>query len=219
MLSRVRLNSTQELLTSRPDLINEAAKGVLDVLTIQGLDNTTSLSTGGEATASYISAVSARHFNRQRQQLYLTGLAEELINTTDIGSSPGSNADFILTGQDLYADRLNFVFGCTWSTLGLSVQSVSRVVSATRDTEAQRLHTRHVARHEFAHMRGLIEPSDFRNPDRREGIYSGHCADVCTMRQSITVKEALSQAIELQDHELAGFCECCVKKLISSRHQ
>lgn len=214
MIDRVRINSSQEVLSGRIDLVEAAASGVNDVLTIQGFD--VPLVSGGEDTAQIISSHASATFGRQRPQVNVGDFALDMINDTQVGNP--AIPDYILLGQDLFSERTNFVFGCTWPTLGLSVQSIARVMQHTSDRGLQRLHTRHVARHEFAHLRGLYEPSDYANPDRRSGIYQGHCADICTMRQSMTVQEAIQQAKQLESHDLAGFCVGCFRTLWSKRY-
>lgn len=219
MLRHVRVNTSADLMVERPDLLNAAAQGVYDVLALQRLNQIPKLTTGGIDTAQTIDGIVSRHFDSSRQQVHLSGFAQDLINSTVIGHNPGQTADYLLLDSDLYDDNLNFVFGSTWSEISLSVQSVARVVGATRNEADQRLHTRHIARHEFAHLRGLNQPSDYTKPDLRGGIYSGHCMDICTMRQSMTVQEALSQAKELEGHDLAGFCGSCATKLVEYKHK
>lgn len=216
MIQRVRVNSSQEVLTGRNDLLEAAALGVDDVLTLQGFG--IPLSTGGYMTARTISTLQQETTDHDRGQVNINNFALDLVNSTTVANYPEETLDYILLGQDVYNERTNFVFGITWPTLGLSVQSIARVVAHTRDRGLQRMHTRHIARHEFAHMRGLNESSDYAHPDTREGIYQGHCTDICTMRQSMTVQEAIAQAKQLEERELAGFCTNCFKTLWSKRY-
>ncbi len=214
MIDRARINSSQEVLSGRRDLLEAAASGINDVLVIQGFD--VPLVTDGEKAAQVISAYAAETLNHRRGQVNVTDFALDMVNNTDLGNP--AVPDFILLDTDLFNERTNFVFGCTWASLGLSVQSIARVMRYTNDPGLQRLHTRHVARHEFAHLRGLNKASDYLKPDSREGIYQGHCADTCTMRQCVTVEEAITQAKELENHELAGFCTGCFRTLWNKRY-
>lgn len=214
MIDNVRLNASEEVLSGRKDLFEAAAKGINDVLTIQGFD--IPIVTGDTDTARVLSLYQSANRNSDRQQVNVTNFTLDLINDTSVGDP--NTPDYILLGQDLFNERTNFVFGCTWPTLGVSVQSIARVMRHTQDKGVQRLHTRHVARHEFAHLRGLNQPSDYAAPDPRGGIYEGHCLDECTMRQCLTVEEAVGQAKQLEDRELAGFCRGCFKTLWNKRY-
>jgi len=129
--------------------------------------------------------------------------------------------DFALVTPDIFSEDTNFVFGMTVEPWKLSVQSIARFVAATADEDLQRASIRHLAKHEFAHMRGLADPEDFDNPQRDAGgtkLYDGHCANTCSLQQVMSVPETF-QLIEVLPEDEAGFCVSCVSALISKREE
>lgn len=205
----VRMNSNSSLYLERPDLIGAAASGVRDVMILQGLQP--ALLSGGLDTSRVLDVFEEDSFNRGRQQLDVVRYADQLVRYTDVGEG---DSDYVLTDQDIFAPETNFVFGVTWGeTTQLSIQSVARFLRSTRDRKLQGELITHVARHEYAHMAGLLENQDFVNPDGRGGIYEGYCADLCTMQQVVSVEEVIAQVQRLDGHELAGFCMNCIDML------
>lgn len=114
-----------------------------------------------------------------------------------------------LTGLDKNKRLLNFVFGSTAPAIGKSIQSIYRFLQAGTTAHELFQVTRHIARHEFGHLIGLSKET-IKNPDTRKGIYSGHCANVCTMRQVSNVGEANKLSGLLSDMPCAGFCIDCI---------
>ncbi|MDB5175391.1 MAG: hypothetical protein JWM81_249 [Candidatus Saccharibacteria bacterium] len=204
----VRLNANASLYNERPDLFMAAAIGISDVLKLQG--HTPVLTTSGPETAEAISGFEARSYNPGRQQLDLRSHLELLAASTDLA---GPKTDFLVTDWDMFAEGTWYVFGVTIYEWQLSVQSVARFVRHTSDVKLQGKLMTHIARHEYAHMAGMISPQDYSHPDRRSGLYAGHCANVCTLQQVMMVPETLSLASKLDGHELAGFCAGCVTSL------
>jgi predicted Zn-dependent protease len=209
MSSLVRLNASESLYTERPDLLVEAAGGVYDVIGIQGTGAT--LATGGLETASVISQFEAQAFNPRRGQLDLDAHLKNLAAGTDVAST--AQADIILTDSDLYAEGMNFVFGVTFSARALCVESVARFTHFTKDIDTQKALVRHVARHEYGHLVGMLKTTDYANPDKRGDIYEGHCANTCTMQQIMSVGEAVRLVERLSGRGVAGFCMDCVGSL------
>ncbi len=209
MQQAVRLNASASLYADRPDLFNSAAIGIRDVMIIQGREP--QISTGGQNTASAISRFEVQSYNNSRQQVDINIYLLNLGDDTDVASN--RTADFIITDRDMYAEGTNFVFGSTLFDWQLSIQSVARFIKATRDEALQNRLTQHIARHEFAHLSGMNKPSNYANPDKRGGIYSGHCANMCTLQQANSVTEAINQVERLGDDGIAGFCLDCVKAI------
>lgn len=205
----VRLNASVEVFQNREDLLLSAARGIGDVLALQGFEPRVSV--GNEASAEFISVSEERAYNSARHQIDLTSHLLYLANNSDLASK--NQADFVLTDKDMYAEGTNFVFGSTLSERQLSVQSVARFIRHTRDIGIQNTVTKHVARHEFAHLVGMNQSSDYINPDRHGGIYASHCANDCTLQQVMNVTEAINAAIRLADRQMAGFCPDCAKSL------
>ena len=216
MSQLVRLNSPSRLLQGRRDLVNAAAYGIADVLRIQGIEPRVSMGIG--KTADFLANLERKNYNYDRNQLNVKNYAIDLVNQSDIGSK---TPDFILTDVDIYADNTNFVYGVTWASIQLSIQSVARVIKEIPHRGLQQGVVQHIARHEFAHMRGLNESIDYTNPDRRGGIYNGHCANICTMHQVQNMKEGLTlyQELAKTPSKSAGFCDDCHIALLAKASQ
>ncbi len=209
MSELIRLNANEYLHNARPDLLVEAAGGIYDVIGIQG--SGAKIVTGGLETASVISQFEAQAFNHRRGQLDLDAHVQNLAANTDVASP--TQTDFILTAKDLYADDLSFVFGVTYTSRALCIESVTRFVAHTKDVDLQKALVRHVARHEYGHLVGMNNRADYVRPDTSGGINEGHCADTCTMQQILSVDEAVKQVERLSGRGVAGFCMGCVGSL------
>lgn len=115
----------------------------------------------------------------------------------------------IITSLDLNAradggEWLNFIFGLSWPEM-------SCITSTYRfdHRDANRL----ITMHELGHVWGLVanySPS----ADKRSGLYTGHCTNICTMRQVMSVAEAAELAARLGSR---SFCENCRHHLTSQR--
>ncbi|MEI6237008.1 MAG: hypothetical protein WCP03_00195 [Candidatus Saccharibacteria bacterium] len=131
--------------------------------------------------------------------------------------------NFILTARgmtisDGEGGLNNFVLGANLDNT--TVQSLYEYIMSDNLTEQQKCDvTRHIARHEYGHMVGL-DQATIANPDPRGEflpIYAGHCANFCTMHQSISTEEAVGLSSELRHHRKmdAGFCPDCVNYIRS----
>jgi predicted Zn-dependent protease len=208
-MRNVILDANVALYENRPDLFDAAAAGIHDVLTVQGLNG--KIVSGGPYSAEIISGIEHEVHNPERGQVDLVDFVPVLAKRTNLEAS---TPNFILTAQDLhYGEQTSFVFGLTLPSWQLSVQSVARFVSYVDDPGIQRRLVRHIARHEYGHMAGMNELNDYANPDRRSGLYEGHCANLCTLRQVMCVQEVEALSLELSDRETAGFCVGCVASL------
>lgn len=107
---------------------------------------------------------------------------------------------------------INFIFGEANNELGL-VLSVYRFRHYARDRNSYRLLLRNVARHEFGHVLGLVRR---RTTDQRGGLYQSHCQNLCVMKQSLSVDEALQVAQALVQNRVV-LCSDCIAELESYR--
>lgn len=207
MISTVRINTNSGVLSSRPDLLMAAASGINDVIQLQG--NKSQLLHGGHETAQTIDSLETESFNLKRQQLdlgrFVTLVARH--ENDRIIECPY----YVISDRDFYAENLNFVFGVTNSNI--SVQSVYRFIQATADQGLQQASVRHIARHEYGHLAGMNDPSDYANPDTRGSIFSGHCANLCTMSQYVSVDQVFEAVTRSASSAVAGFCDDCVNSL------
>ena len=205
----VRLNSNSSIFNNHPNLIHSTAQGISDVLSIQGYDPI--IATGGKSTAQLIDSLESLDFDITRKQINLNQYLGRLASSTNLATT--EQADYLLTDLDLYSDGTNFVFGVTLADWQLSVQSIHRFTQTGGGDSMQEKLATHIARHEFAHMAGLNQPSDYTNPDRRGGLYQGHCANLCTMHQIMSSKDAIGLVHKLNGQANAGFCKSCVNTL------
>lgn len=118
----------------------------------------------------------------------------------------------ILTSLDLTAhaegQKLNFIFGS--SQTGTScITSTYRFAASGLPSDQVRRANRLITMHELGHVWGLV-PNHSPHSDSRRGIYSGHCTARCTMRQVISVQEAVALAAELGSE---SFCTSCLHYL------
>jgi len=116
--------------------------------------------------------------------------------------------EVLIVNQDLNSmidgKFINFVFGATNLGFPYSVQSVSRLLSSVRDPGLQTELIRRVLRHEVGHMFGL----PIRDNNTIE-LLGKHCANVCTMREGLSVEEWASQLA--QENSLGlQFCGDCL---------
>ncbi len=125
--------------------------------------------------------------------------------------SSAESPAYLLISGDLKASGTNFIFGFSVKEEGLSVQSIARFKQSNRDI-TRPVVTRHIARHEYGHLLGL-DNETIVNQDKRGGLYKGHCLNVCTMQQVMSVPEANNQAAQLEHKSHAGFCMDCVGTL------
>lgn len=115
--------------------------------------------------------------------------------------------DMTALTEDGYA---NFVFGASDKWIYQSVQSINRFTMPDSTTvESLFRTTRHMARHETAHLLGL-DALTIRNHDERGGLYTHHCTNDCTMHQVMNVTEAEVLSEYLEDKPNAGFCDDCI---------
>ena len=205
----VQLYPSAQVREEYPDHIKAAAFGIADVLTVQGYSPR--IVSAREEISTFIGQLEQQNYNSSRGQLSLESYWQTLGTHTDMLRT--SRPDFVLSGLDLYAENTNFVFGVTIPEMQVSVQSIARYIRMTRDESVQLAATRHIARHEYAHIAGMNDRSDYRRPDTRGGIYEGHCMDECTMQQVMNTNDVLSLLEKLDGHELAGFCVSCVSSL------
>lgn len=118
----------------------------------------------------------------------------------------------ILTSLDLtaYAEgqRMNFIFGL--SRTGEScITSTYRFAASGLPSDQVRRANRLITMHELGHVWGLV-PDHSPHSDSRRGIYTGHCTARCTMRQVVSVAEAVALAAELGGD---SFCTSCLDYL------
>lgn len=212
MLRGVRFSSTPNVPLGHKVA---TARGVEDVLKVQQVDRLVDPILTDPATSNWLQSLATYHQNG-RGQVNIAGFADTLTNSS-VTRRPERTADFVLLGDDLGYEGLNFVFGITQPVENLSIQSIYRFRQYTGNTQDQELCTRHVARHEFGHMRGMNETYDYANPDMRGGHYEGHCQNECTMHQVDSAKETLELAKALEGHRMAGFCVDCVARLLDKR--
>lgn len=119
-----------------------------------------------------------------------------------------------VTMFDLFAEGTNFIFGQNSATEIGGYLALSPFRFSADNAGNIGPVMKHIARHEAGHMFGLREDSDYPNPDRRGGLYEGHCAnEPCTMQQKVTVPDMLRQMEKLQHRPHAGFCADCVATL------
>lgn len=204
----VRVFSNASIFDERIDLLEAAATGVADTIRVAG--HTSEFTPIKHEVTEFFSALEERSYNSQRHQLNIIDYANEIHRRTNLGDNTPT---YLLTDKDVYATNTNFVFGMTLNSAQMAVQSVARYVTATRDEGLQQMVTRHVARHEFGHMMGMLDLTDYARPDMRGGLYDGHCRDVCTMQQVMNVREAFDAAAILSERQMAGFCGACVVSL------
>ncbi|MEI6850939.1 MAG: hypothetical protein WCK26_03155 [Candidatus Saccharibacteria bacterium] len=211
MEKEATLNANSSLLNNRKDLFFAAADGISDVIKLQGFEPV--LMIEDENCTAIIDHSENVSYNPYRQQIelqhYLSSLVDFAPNITN------NRPDYILTDQDIYPEGMNMAYalGCTPDNAHLSIQSIARIVRATENPLLQYDAVRHIARHEFGHIIGMNSESDYFNPDKRPGLYEGHCANDCTMHQVMSPEEAIEAAEYLKDYNMAGFCIGCVIKI------
>lgn len=220
MIQRVGVNANSSLIYERPDLFNATIEGVSDVIRLQG--NQPVIYSGTRQATEVIDEVEANSFDNNRNQIQLECMVDNLLI-----ANPNLAADYpeyIITDRDLYGEGLTFALGYTLSETGLSIQSIARIL-AVRDINGeaaspynQAVTVRHIARHEFGHMMGMLKPQDYSNPDLRDGLlYSGHCNNICTMKQADSAEDMfeIAEYIHYNHLGMAGFCASCVANLRS----
>lgn len=213
----ITLNANTSLLRNRPDLFLAAEEGIRDVIKFQGFEPVILTDTFEAVTA--IDEAEYFSYDPSRQQCNLPIYFDSLVSK--FPRILENRPDYILTDQDLFEEGLNFALGYTLNPEQISIQSIARIVGAgiiDRKADSplrQAIATRHIARHEYSHMAGMNYSGAYENPDLREGIYAGHCNNICTMRQVDSAEEAisLSEHLHYRGIGLAGFCGSCVAKL------
>lgn len=125
------------------------------------------------------------------------------------GSPAGSLriVNVVVVDADLRSRDTNFLFGATRDHIGtvLSVHCLRRI---------RRLHVRRkvlerLARHEFGHALGLVPEGRQTNVEEKIGL---HCTNVCTMRQSMCLRELEELTLE-EARAGAIFCSECADYL------
>ena len=144
----------------------------------------------------------------------------------DIGKEPWrkevDHYDFMIFDRDMNTylwnekiksyEWINFIFGSGHQSLGTLI-SIYRFRSAVKDKNLYHLVLRQVGQHEFGHVMGLVSrktPSS----DDRGGLYQNHCLNLCTMKQSLSIKEALNLTKELNNRNTI-LCKDCQIELKS----
>ncbi|MCA9323822.1 hypothetical protein KC992_01840 [Candidatus Saccharibacteria bacterium] len=194
----------QGVLELDPALAESAYLGIVDV--IETADLRPRVDSEMLSGAGSLSEV-IQYFRLPNGQIDADRLYGTLVET---GFSSPDNPRFLLLSEDLRTEGTNFIFGFSVKEVGLSVQSLARF--RRLPAEALRRTTRHIARHEYGHLLGL-DKSSIKNLDTRGGLYEGHCANVCTMQQVMSVPETDALARTLSTKPLAGFCLDCVGSL------
>jgi predicted Zn-dependent protease len=203
-----RFGFTADLGTAEldPSVAQAAYLGVVDVIEVAGLEpavDTTELQRSGSLTDI------VKYFQLPNGQVDADAMFETLVAS---GFSSPENPKFLLISEDLKAANTNYIFGFSVKEVGLSVQSLARFKNL--QTHRMALAARHIGRHEYGHLLGL-DGSSVKNTDQRGGLYAGHCANVCTMQQVMSVPETVTLADRLSEQSLAGFCIDCVGSLRS----
>lgn len=190
------------LITPFSDLVDESVHGSVNEL-LAGLDAVAGTTFGlavcpresmGDAAAGVLATGPRREplpagaFNSRRGQYDASGLLAVLAQKSD------SRVVVLgVTGVDIFAPRLNFVFGMADRAAGAAVISLHRLTpefyGEDPDESLFKERTAREAIHELGHVLGL---SHCRNPG-------------CTMRFSSTIKEA--------DDKGPGFCGRCASIL------
>ncbi len=122
----------------------------------------------------------------------------------------------ILTSLDLTGrlndQYLNFVFG-TGST-SVCLVSTYRFGQGELTSAEARLCNRLITMHELGHVWSLV-PAGTARSEQRTGLYTGHCTNLCTMQQVVSVAEAFRLSVLLQraGHD---FCDACRTQLTNS---
>lgn len=218
--NKVLIIPTSNVLRDHEHLVGSVRQAVHDVSTkIQRFEP--EIIIAGNTVADEYSEHEKDAYNHEREQIDVDKYSSVLFKNTNI-LGPERIPTIILTDKDMnYENReTNFVFGVGWGdSLQLSVQSINRIIKATDDKISQSSLANYLARHEYGHMLGLNR-SNYAEPDKRGGIYKGHCgADACTMNQVTSISEiiALVEKLDGNSDKLAGFCAGCVAKLRENR--
>lgn len=205
------VNPVWEMEKERPDLFDATIAGIRDVQRMQIHDHR--IATWTDKGRSQIDALFRRGYNARRGQIALDQVLMEL-DQTNVGAGNPQEAHYLVTTEDMYFGNLNFCFGVSSSAAGRSVQSLARFIRGVRRPKDQTSLARHIARHEYGHLIGMNEISDYDNPDLRGGIYEGHCANTCTIKQVISADETvrLVKGLDFFGAD-AGFCASCVSRI------
>lgn len=193
-----------ELVQNYPELIVAAAEGINDVIGISGREGQFN---GDILEQSVALSEIELQFVNERGQVEFSPL---LWNLKDAATS--ESPVFALISKDLVAPGTNFIFGVTSKEWNISIQSIWRFTREIQDKKLLSLVVRHIARHEFAHLKGL-DADTVQHQDTRGGIYHGHCANTCSVRQVNSIAETVKLAKQLEHRHNAGFCRDCTNYL------
>lgn len=109
---------------------------------------------------------------------------------------------------------LNFVFGSTDPEFPASVQSITRLMAEIPAGDLRNAMIRRLLRHEVGHMFGLPH-SNRPNTEQKLGT---HCANVCTMRQGMSIPEWAKLTTE-ENNKGVHFCGDCKNDLAKVRNR
>lgn len=130
-----------------------------------------------------------------------------------------NHLDFMIFDKDLNTQILNertgkyewinFIFG-EGGPLG-TIISVYRFRQAISNQAWYRSVLKHIGNHEFGHVLGLVHRQT-KTADSRPGLYGGHCLNLCALRQSLSVSEALDLTLRLERAKIT-LCRDCQEEL------
>jgi hypothetical protein len=208
------VSADQYLFDERPDLYEQAFLGVVDVLgrtasrpAVQLVGHT--WGEGAYNSVEWFTDESRVRIGNRHPQILWEDMRDALVRDPTRHTIPHLGHMLLsedMTSRDDNGGFNNFLLGHTHSHQ--AVQSVARYLAADLPPRLQRLVTRQQARHETGHNAGL-NGATILNRNTTEGLEEGHCTNVCTMQQSMSVDALVDLAIELADKPNAGFCGDC----------
>ncbi len=143
--------------------------------------------------------------NEYRKQINVDYSARELMNDSWNKTEP--HYDIILTAQDLYAPKTNFIVGFACPERG-AVVSVNRFRNLY-DKRMERESKKQELYHEIGHVFNL--PNEAR-ADLEDSL-GAHCKNICAMRQGLNVPYDWINFVKDRDKTRQIYCDTCTKDL------
>jgi len=207
-----RIYSNSGLYLERPDLLYAAVDGVNDVRILQG--KVPCRYSGNNEERRFISYTEEFSNNKKRRQVDADALA--FILDSESGLYRPAATNLIFTDRDLYYEGSDYAVGLTFSDKNISIQSIYRIIKATKNEVLQKKAVRCIARRGYATLVGLTKSEDYVTPRVVDGVPRADCSkEDCTMHQLSSVDEILNlvESPFYQDN-IAGLCLDCAKSLI-----